>query len=90
MWLSQESTRPSIATSERRPLSSAILEAIVETGPLTTKEMALHTGQPLRQVSAVVRYLRLQGLVEMDPVSFKRRFILTEAGLERAGEPSRS
>lgn len=90
MWLSQDSTRPSIASSERRPPSSAILEAIRELGPSTTKEIALHTGQPLRQASAAVRHLRVQGLVELDPASIKRRFILTVVGLKRIDDVNRS
>jgi len=59
-------------------------------GPATTKEIALHTGQPLRQVSAVVRHLRVQGLVDMDPASIKRRFILTITGINRTGGVDRS
>lgn len=86
MWRSQESIRPSIASSERRHLSFAILEAIRELGPSTTKEIALHTGQPLRQVSKVVRHLRVQGVVEMDPASIKRRFILTPTGFKRISD----
>lgn len=83
MWLNQESTRPSIAFTDCRLRGSTILGAILELGPSTTREIACHTGLPLRQVSAAVRHLRVQGLVELDPASIKRRFVLSATGPDR-------
>lgn len=82
--------RPSIWKGERCSLEVAILVSIRESGSLTTKEIASNTGHPLSQVSAAIRYLRTLGVVDIDPSSIRRRFILTAVGFDLIGEPGLS